>query len=55
MDGWIDFYLSSFQLGYNSSAIKRERLDKLSAWGEVNIPKSDADSGHADLVILLTA
>ena len=54
LDRLIDSHLSSFQLGYNSSANNRERLDKLSAWGEANMPESDKDPAHADLVILLT-
>ncbi|KAJ7328149.1 metalloendopeptidase [Desmophyllum pertusum] len=41
-------------LGYDSSANNRERISKLTDWGEKNMPTSDKDPAHADMLILLT-
>ncbi|KAL9963798.1 hypothetical protein ACROYT_G027341 [Oculina patagonica] len=41
-------------LGYDSSANNRERLDKLADWGVKNMPVSDKDPAHADIIVLLT-
>jgi len=41
-------------LGYNSSSKNRVRLDKLTDWGIMNMPSSDKDPAHADLIVLLT-
>ncbi|KAJ7328153.1 metalloendopeptidase [Desmophyllum pertusum] len=40
--------------GYDSSANNRERISKLTDWGEKNMPTSDKDPAHADMLILLT-
>lgn len=49
----VKIFIQKDGLGYNSSASNRERLDKLSHWGE-KMPTLDNDPAHADLIILLT-
>ena len=42
------------QFGYTSESNNKERLVKVTDWGVVNLPFSDKDPGHADLIVLLT-